>query len=121
MKSIVLEHYGDPENLNLKGIPCKEPAPRQALVRIAAVGVNFMDVGTRTGVYRQAPLPMTPGVEGTGRIVALGDGVDDLKVADRVAWFYAIGTYAEETVAPAEALVPIPDEINDETAASLKM
>lgn len=122
MKAIVIEALGGPEQLQLKEILAPKPDPGQALVTIAASGVNYMDIGTREG-FRQGnmTLPMTPGVEGAGTIAAVGEGVTSLKIGDRVAWFFVWGSYAEQIVASAEALVPLPNDIDFETAASLMM
>jgi NADPH2:quinone reductase len=122
MQAIVLEALGAPEKLKLKEIPAPMPGPGQVLVDIAAAGVNYMDVGTREGMRRvKMTLPMIPGVEGAGTIAAVGEGVANLNVGDRVAWFYVWGSYAEQVIAPAEALVPLPDGIDFETAASVMM
>lgn len=122
MQAIALETYGGPEQLQLRDLPSPQPGPGEVLVDIAAAGVNYMDVGTRQGFLRRVlPLPLTPGVEGAGRIAAVGAGVTDLRVGDRVAWFYAWGSYGQQMVAPAAALVPLPDDIDFETAAGLMM
>jgi NADPH:quinone reductase len=85
MKAIQVIEYGGPETLQLRELPTPEPGPGQALVQIAAAGVNFMDIGVRTGMYLHGELPFTLGVEGSGRILALGEGVQELHVGDRVA------------------------------------
>jgi NADPH2:quinone reductase len=121
MKAIRVAAHGGPENLKLQELPSPEPGPGQALVQIAAAGVNFMDVGVRWMYWLDMPLPFTIGVEGAGQIVALGSGVKNVSVGDRIAWFYVPGSYAEEVVAPVDALVPIPDVIDDETAAAMMM
>ena len=122
MKAIVIEAHGGPEQLRLQDRPSPRPGPGEVLVDIAAAGVNYMDVGTRVGfLSRVVALPLTPGVEGAGRIAAVGDGVTDLHVGDRVAWYYAWGSYATQVVAPAAAMVPLPDDIDFETAAALMM
>lgn len=121
-KAIRITNYGGPEVLRLQSLDLPKPGPGQALVQVSAAGVNFMDVGVRNGMYRHdgAP-PFTPGVEGSGRIVALGEGASKLKVGDRVAWFYSPGSYAEQIVAPVDALVPLPDAIDDLTGAAILM
>lgn len=122
MKAIVLEAHGGPEELQLQEIPTPKPGPGEVLVEVVAASVNFMDTGTRRG-YRggQTELPLTPGVEGAGRVAALGEGVSDFEIGDRVAWYYVPGSYAEQVVAPADQLVPLPDDIDFETAAGLMM
>jgi len=122
MREIVLEAHGGPEMLELREIPVFEPGPGQVLIQTAAAGVNFMDIGVRSGMYwLERPLPFTLGVEGAGHILGLGDGVDKFRVGERVAWFYVPGSYAEQLVASADSLVPIPDAIDDETAAAMMM
>lgn len=121
MKTIRIEAHGGPEQLKLYEGPSPAPGPGQALVQITAAGVNFMDIGVVNGMYQLEPLPFTPGVEGAGRIVALGEGVDHLRVGGRVGWFFVLRSYAEQIAAPIDALVPLPDTIEDETAASLMM
>jgi NADPH2:quinone reductase len=118
MKAIRLEAYGGPEQLKLDDCPDPAPGPGEALVQVSAAGVNFMDIGVRTGKFWPQ---FSLGVEGAGRVLGLGEGVDTLRIGDRVAWFYVRGSYAEQIVAPADVLVPIPDVISDETAASLMM
>jgi NADPH2:quinone reductase len=122
MKAIRLEAYGGPEQLKLDDGPDPAPGPGEALVQVSAAGINFMDIGVRTRKFwpDKAP-PFTLGVEGAGRVLGLGEGVDKLRIGDRVAWFYVRGSYAQQIVAPADTLVPIPDVISDETAASLMM
>ncbi len=122
VKAIVIEAHGGPEQLKLKEVHLPAPGPGQALVEVAAIGVNFMDVGTREGYRRgNTRLPLTIGVEGAGRIAALGTGVTGLEVGDRVGWYFVWGSYAGRIIAPAESLVPLPDDIDFETAASLMM
>ena len=122
MKAIRVEAHGGPEQLKLHDGPSPVPGPNQALVRLSVAGVNFMDTGVRRGIFwpDKTP-PFVLGVEGAGRIEALGEGVDTFRVGDRVTWFYVRGSYAEEIVAPADVLVPITDEIDDETAAAMMM
>lgn len=122
MKAIVLEAHGGPEELRLKEVQCGQPGPGEVLVDVVAAGVNFMDTGTRRGYPGgRTELPLTPGVEGAGRVAALGDDVTTLKVGDRVAWYFVWGSYAEQVIAPVDQLVPLPDDIDFETAAGLMM
>lgn len=94
----------------------------QALVEVAAAGVNFMDIGVRRGQFwTEMPNPKVPGVEGVGRVLAVGDGVDHIKPGQRVAWVYAPGSYAERIAVAADALVLVPDAIDDHTAAGVMM
>jgi NADPH2:quinone reductase len=96
--------------------------PGQALVEIAFAGVNFMDIGVRQGMaWTEMPIPRILGVEGVGRVLAVGEGVEGIAPGQRVAWVYAPGSYAERIAIPAESLVPVPDAIDDRTAASVMM
>jgi NADPH2:quinone reductase len=123
MKTITLKaHDGGPEQLQVLSVPPPVPGPGQVLVKVNVAGVNFMDTGVRSGIlWRDKPLPIVPGVKGAGRILALGDGVESFSVGERAAWVYAPGSYAEQLVAAADALVPLPDTIKDETAAAVMM
>jgi NADPH2:quinone reductase len=122
MKTMVMAATGGTEVLEVLDLPEPVPAPGEALVEIAASGVNFMDIGVRQGMaWNEMSLPRALGVEGAGRVVALGEGVTELAVGQRVAWVYAPGSYAERIAIPATSLVPVPDEIDDRTAASLMM
>jgi len=122
MKTVIIQAHGGPEQLKLHEASSPVPGPRETLVKLAAAGVNFMDTGVRRGMYwpDRTP-PFVVGVEGSGRITAIGDGVSGLDVGDRVAWFYVRGSYAEEIIAPADSLVPVPDDIDDEIAAAMMM
>jgi NADPH2:quinone reductase len=94
----------------------------EVLIDVAAAGVNFMDIGVRRGsAWTDMPNPKILGVEGVVRVIALGDGVDQYRSGDRVAWVYAPGSYAERVAIPAASLVAIPDAIDDRTAAAVMM
>jgi NADPH2:quinone reductase len=122
MKAISMARAGGPNVLERVDWPEPVPGPGQALVEVAAAGVNFMDTGVRRGViWTEMPLPRILGVEGAGRVLAVGDGVDHVRPGQRVAWVYAPGSYAERLSAPADALVPVPDTIDDRTAAAVMM
>jgi NADPH:quinone reductase len=99
-------------------IDTPEPGPGQVLVQLAATGVNFVDTYFRTGLYPR-PVPYTPGGEGAGAVVAVGEGVDTPKVGDRVASTELAGAYARFALAPADRVVPVPDGISDEVAAAV--
>jgi NADPH2:quinone reductase len=120
--AIVVQETGGPEVLEWAQREPGEPGAGEVLVRHTAVGLNFIDVYHRTGLY-PAELPFTPGVEGAGIVEALGDGVDDLAVGDRVAYTGngPIGSYCEARVLPRERLIALPDEISDETAAAIML
>ncbi len=123
MQAIVMTGIGGADVLALAeqdDLPA-QPAPGQVLVDVAAAGVNFMDIGVRQGMaWTDIPDPKVLGVEGAGRVRAVGEGVT-LSPGQRVAWVYAPGSYAQQITAPAEALVPIPEGIDDHTAAALMM
>lgn len=98
------------------------PGPGQALVEIAAAGVNFMDTGVRLGqMWTDMPDPKILGVEGAGRVLAVSSEARDIDRGQRVAWVYAPESYAERIVIPADALVPIADAIDDRMAAAVMM
>jgi NADPH2:quinone reductase len=111
MKAIVIPTFGGPEVLQLQEVPTPAPAAGEALVRIAAVGVNYRDVYERMGRYGGTP-PMIAGAEGAGTVEALGDGVRDVRVGDRVAFTGIPRAYAEYVVAPADRLIPLPDGLS---------
>ena len=105
MKAVRVNEYGGPEVLSYEDVPVPEPEAGQALVRLAASGVNFIDVYQRTGTYPM-DLPFTLGLEGAGEVEAVGEGVEEISPGDYVAFAGVPGAYAEYIVAPAERLVP---------------
>jgi NADPH:quinone reductase len=117
MKAIQVAKLGGPEVLELGELPEPKPEAGQALVEVAAVGVNFIDTYHRTGLYPLA-LPYVPGVEGGGVVRALGPGVSGLREGDRVAWANRMGSYAESVVVPGELLVKVPDGLDLRVAAA---
>ena len=122
MKAVVMNGIGGREVLEHVERPDPVAGPGQALVEIAFAGVNFMDIGVRQGTaWTETPNPKVLGVEGVGRVVAVGDGVEGIAPGQRVAWVYAPGSYAQRIAIPAASLVPIPDGIDDRTAASVMM
>src|ERR1700761_9136616 len=94
MKQIQVKELGGPEAMQLVDVPTPQPGPGQALVKIAAAGVNFIDCYFRTGLYK-APMPVTVGNEGAGEVVEVGPDVTEVKVGDRVAYAMSRGSYAE--------------------------
>ena len=118
MRAIVIEEYGGPEVLRLTETEAPAPGPGEVLVDIEARGVNFIDVYQRSGVY-QVPLPYVPGMEAAGVVSALGEGVTDLRVGQRVGWAMGSGAYADQAVVKASLLVPVPDAVTTEQAAAL--
>ncbi|MGI8415858.1 MAG: quinone oxidoreductase family protein [Nakamurella sp.] len=119
-RAITVSRTGGPEVLELGDVDVPSPAAGQATVEIAAAGVNFIDIYQRQGVY-QRELPYVPGSEGSGRVVAVGDGVTQLQVGDRVAWESLPGSYAAIVTGPADRLVAVPDAVPDEQAAALPL
>jgi len=105
MKAMRVNEHGGPEVLDYEDVPVPEPGPGEARVRLAAAGVNFIDVYFRTGLYPKDP-PFTLGQEGAGEVDAVGDGVEDLSIGDYVAFAGTTGAYAEYVVVPADRLVP---------------
>jgi NADPH2:quinone reductase len=117
-KAIRVHEYGGPEVLKWEEVEVGEPGPGQIRIKQTAIGLNFIDVYGRTGLYPQDALPFIPGMEGAGLVTAVGEGVRDLKVGRRVAYAGPIGAYAEERLIAADRVVRIPDGIDDETAAA---
>jgi NADPH:quinone reductase len=116
--AIRIHETGGPEVLKWESVPVPDPAPGQVRIRHHAVGLNFLEVNFRAGVYN-TDLPFTPGNEGAGEIVAVGDGVDGLKPGDRVAYGGPLGSYCEERVIAADRVVTIPDDLDYRTAAAM--
>jgi NADPH2:quinone reductase len=117
MRAIQVHEHGGPEVMRLEEVPDPRPRAGEVRVRVAAAGVNFIDVYFRTGAYPGA-LPMRIGLEGAGTVDEVGDGVDDLSPGDRVAFAAAAGAYAELVALPAERCVGVPDGVDLETAAA---
>lgn len=117
MKAIRVRSVGGPEVLVLEETEAPVPGPKEALVRLRAVGVNFIDIYHRTGLY-PLPLPFTPGNEGAGVVEKVGAEVTEVKPGDRVAYAMSTGSYAELAVVPAWRLVPIPESVSFESAAA---
>jgi NADPH2:quinone reductase len=118
MQAIVVNRHGGPEELRLVELLDPKPVPGQIIVEVAAAGINFRDIYERKGLY-PAPLPFRPGLDGAGTVLAVGDGVTDLRVGHRVAWRMARGSYAERVAVDASQAVEIPDLVSDETAAAV--
>jgi NADPH:quinone reductase len=119
MRVIEVGRRGGPEVLNVAERPAPDPGPGQVVVRIAAAGVNFMDIYQREGVGGyNTPLPYVPGAEGAGTIIAAGDGVTGLAVGDQVVWAGPGSCYAEQAALPADRVVPVPPGIGAQVAAA---
>jgi NADPH2:quinone reductase len=117
MKAIRVSRTGGPEVLEHVDVDRPAPAAGQSLVRVEAIGVNFIDVYHRTGLYKLA-LPFTPGSEAAGVVEAVGEGVTRVRRGDRVGYAMVPGAYAEYAVVPQEKLVVLPDGIDGKTAAA---
>ena len=121
-KAIRLYETGGPEVLRWEEVVIGKPRPGEVHLRQTAVGLNFIDIYHRTGLYPLGELPATPGMEGAGVVVAIGDGVADVSPGDRVAYAGAPpGAYAEERLIPAHRLVKLPDAISDQQAAGMML
>ncbi len=115
-RAIIVRRTGGPEVLELSDHDPGAPGAGQARVRVAAAGVNFIDVYFRTGLYPR-PLPFVVGLEGAGRIEAVGPGVTRLRPGERVAWASVPGSYAESLLAAESQLIRVPDAVADDVAA----
>jgi NADPH:quinone reductase len=121
-KAIRIHQTGGPEVLTFEDVQLPPPGPGEARVKNHAVGVNFIDVYFRTGLYPSpAGMPFTPGNEGAGIVTALGEGAAGVKVGDRVAYAATIGSYADERNIAADRLLKLPDEIKFDTAAAMML
>jgi NADPH2:quinone reductase len=120
--AIRVHDYGGPEKLTWEDVPLPSPKPGEALVRHKAVGLNYIDVYFRTGLYKAPALPAIIGMEAAGVVEALGEGVTHLSLGDRVAYATApIGAYTEARAIKADRLVRLPDSISDEQAAAMML
>ncbi len=119
--SVRLHAPGGPEALVYEEVPTPVPGPGEVLLRQHAIGVNYIDVYHRTGLYKLSSFPATIGSEGAGEVVGLGPGVQRLKIGDRVAYAGPMGAYAQERIMPEGRLVKLPEGIDYELAASIMM
>jgi len=120
-KAIRIHETGGPDVMKWEQVPTPQPGPGEALIRHAAVGLNYIDVYFRTGLYK-APLPATIGMEGAGTVVTVGEAVTDLSPGDRIAYAGGpIGAYATERVIAADRLVKLPDAIEFNTGAAMML
>ena len=117
MKAIQIKQTGGPEVMEVVDLPVPQPKPNEAVVKIAAAGVNFIDVYNREGRYK-APLPLVLGQEGAGTVTAVGSDVREVAVGDRVAYVSVLGSYAEYAAVPADRLVKIPTGVTEREAAA---
>jgi NADPH2:quinone reductase len=121
MRAIRIHTTGAPDVMRLEDVEIPPPGPGEARVRHRAIGVNYLDIYYRTGFYPTPPRPFTPGNEGAGDIVALGKGVKDFKIGDRVAYASTLGSYAEERNVEVRHLVKLPKAITYETGAAMML
>lgn len=121
VKAIRIHEHGGPDVLKYEDVEVGKPGKGQVRLKQHAVGLNFIDIYTRSGAYPAAEMPFIPGSEGAGEVVAVGAGVKNLKVGDRVAYSTAPGAYAEERLAPADRLVKLPRQISYELGASIML
>jgi NADPH:quinone reductase len=120
MRAIRVHEVGGPEALQLETVPDPVPGPGDVLVRLEAIGVNFIESYQRRGLYK-VPMPFVPGEEGAGTVVAVGSGVEDVHVGDRVASVNFRGTYAELALVDATRVVAIPDGVSSRDAAAVML
>ena len=120
MKVICIDEHGGPEVLRLREIEAPEPGPGEVRVGLHAAGLNFVDIYYRRGDF-PAPLPFTLGSEGAGIVEAIGEGVEEFKPGDRVAYTLHPGSYAEANVVPANLLIPLPDDLSFEQGAAFTL
>ena len=120
MKAIRVRTPGGPEVLRIEDVSDPGPGPGEALVRVEAAGVNFIEVYQRMGLYPM-PLPFTPGGEGAGTVIAIGTGVTAVRIGDRVASQELRGSYAELALAAADRLITLPDAIDAHTGAAVML
>ncbi|MEW2489952.1 quinone oxidoreductase [Streptomyces sp. NPDC048411] len=121
MRAVVVEEFGGPEVLRVQDWPDPEPGPGDLVVDVDFAGVNFMDTGSRVGFGLVGEVPAVIGVEGAGRVAAVGEGVSGFAVGDRVAWVSVYGSYAQKIAMPADQAVPIPNDIPSDIAAAVMM
>ena len=121
MKAVRIHSYGGPEVLKYEDAPVPKPAKGEAVVKIAAIGLNFIDIYFRTGLYKPPQLPFIPGSEAAGTVTEVGEGVTEVKAGDGVAYAMALGAYAEFAVVPAWRLVKLPDHMDFKAGAAIML
>jgi NADPH2:quinone reductase len=120
MKAIRVRSHGGPEVLTVQDLPIPEPGAGEAVVKIEAIGLNFIDVYHRKGLYKAA-LPFTPGMEASGTVSAVGSGVTEVMAGDRVAYAMALGAYGEYALVQAWRLVKLPANVDFNSAAAIML
>ncbi len=121
MRAVRFHRSGGPEVLQLDEIPVPSPGPGEVRIGLRFAGVNFIDIYLRSGLYDPGPLPAMAGKEGAGVVTALGAGVTSPRIGERVAFFDAAGSYAEEVLLPAVRALPLPDGLSFEQGAALPL
>ena len=122
MRAIVVRELGGPEVLTLGERDDPQPKPGEIVAKVAAAGVNFMDIYQRSGIGNyKTPTPYTPGGEGAGTVLAVGEGVTEFAVGDPVAWAAGPGSYAEQVALPAANAVPVPPGFDLKIAAAVML
>src|SRR5262252_5081143 len=122
MRAVRVHQFGGPEALVYEEVADPQAGAGQAVVRIEAAGLNFIDVYHRTGFYKLAtPPPFVLGQEAAGTVTAIGEGVSEVAVGDRVAWCAVMGTYAELAAAPAARLMKLPDGVSTRQGAAIML
>jgi NADPH:quinone reductase len=117
VRAVSIASHGGPEVLEVVEVPSPAAGPGQLLVDVGAIGVNYRDIYEREGAYG-GDLPRVIGVEGAGSVTAVGDGVSEFRIGDRVAWLAAPGSYAEQVPVDGTRAVPVPEGVSDELAAA---
>jgi NADPH:quinone reductase len=120
MRAVQLQQFGGPEVLVAAEVAAPNAGPGQVVVDVTVAGVNYIDTYHRSGLY-PLPLPLVPGMEGVGRISQVGEGVTGAGIGQRVVWLDVMGSYAEQLVAPAGRVVPVPDGLDDDSACALAL
>jgi NADPH2:quinone reductase len=119
--AVRVHKHGGPEVLTYEQVEVGAPGPGQVKIKQHAAGLNFIDTYFRSGLYKAPSMPFVSGNEGAGEVTAVGEGVTDLKVGDRVGYVLPLGSYAEERLAPADRLVKLPANITGEQAAAMML
>jgi len=120
MKAMRVHEVGGPDVLRYEDVPVPTPGPGQALVKLEAIGLNFLDCYFRAGLYK-TPLPFIPGSEAAGTVTAIGPNVTLVRVGDRVSYAPTMGAYAEYAAVAADRLVPVPESVDTRTAAAVTL
>jgi NADPH2:quinone reductase len=121
MKAVRIHEYGGPDVMKYEDAATPEPKKGEAVVKIGAAGLNFIDIYFRTGMYKAPQMPFIPGSEAAGTVVSVGEGVNEVKAGDRVAYAMALGAYAEYAAVPAWRLVKLPDSMDFNAGAAIML